>query len=88
MSSRAHRPWLKKVKRIVGRRLRSGCLSTEDALRLCAELLSSTQRQEYLYLTETSTVGMAIRGGYPPTHRVPDPMGPGMGGVSPVPAPT
>ncbi|TVU32160.1 hypothetical protein EJB05_23879, partial [Eragrostis curvula] len=34
MSSSAHWPWLKKVKRIVGRRLRSGSLSAQDALRL------------------------------------------------------
>ncbi|TVU32134.1 hypothetical protein EJB05_23853, partial [Eragrostis curvula] len=32
------RPWWKKLKRTVGRRLRSGSLSAEDALRLCEEI--------------------------------------------------
>ncbi|KAL6642876.1 hypothetical protein ACP70R_021057 [Stipagrostis hirtigluma subsp. patula] len=48
MSSRmrpGRQPWLKKLKRIVGRRLRSGSLSTEDALHLCDELLPSIQRR-------------------------------------------
>jgi pentatricopeptide repeat protein len=38
-------PWLKKLKRIIGRRLRSGSLSTEAARQLCDEVLPSIQRR-------------------------------------------
>jgi hypothetical protein len=44
MSNRMRPPWLKKMKRIIGRRLRSGSLSTEAARQLCDEVLPSIQR--------------------------------------------
>ncbi|CAD6220974.1 unnamed protein product [Miscanthus lutarioriparius] len=44
MSSGDRPPWLKKLKRIIGRRLRSGSLSTKAARQLCDEVLPSIQR--------------------------------------------
>ena len=44
MSSRTRPPWLKKLKRIIGRRLRSGSLTPEAASLLCDEVLPSIQR--------------------------------------------
>ena len=37
--------WLKKLKRIIGRRLRSGSLDAEAARQLCDEVLPSIQRR-------------------------------------------
>jgi hypothetical protein len=45
MSRRAHSPWLKKVKHIIGWRLRSGSLNAEDAHQLCKAVLSSIRIQ-------------------------------------------
>jgi hypothetical protein len=45
MSSRAHNPWLKKMKRIIGRSLHSESLSVEDVCRLYEAALSSIQMQ-------------------------------------------
>ncbi|CAD6220840.1 unnamed protein product [Miscanthus lutarioriparius] len=45
MSSRTRPGWLKKLKRIIGRRIRSGSLSAEAARQLCDEVLPSIQRR-------------------------------------------
>jgi len=45
MSSRTRPPWLKKLKRIIGRRLRSGSLTPEAASLLCDEVHPSIQRR-------------------------------------------
>ena len=47
MSSRAPPAWLKKLKRIIGRRIRSGSLSAEAARQLCDEVLPSIQRRPH-----------------------------------------
>jgi pentatricopeptide repeat protein len=48
MSSRTRPPWLKKLKRIIGRRLGSGSLTTEAPRQLCDEVLPSIQRRSPL----------------------------------------